>query len=198
MSIESDVVVQHIIESADNVVSAYEVHHAFPRARWALIERALTELESRLRSKWGQGDITVTNQFKGNDIDSTAALHFLVGRSSWPSSVRVGYASDWKQACLMSVGVKCNDVEMEKAVLEYVTPQLDAAVCKHDRKHFAHWPWYYFLPPPYDHWNQPPALKAFAEYESNRQIAAVEHLFLRLDEILETADPYLRSLASSV
>lgn len=190
------VILDHIMENADNARIAFEIAARLPEAWTKLVERTFGQIECRLKEQAYGGDLDILNEFSNVNPTTQRVVSFLVRRQSWPEEIRVGFTTENTFARDASIGMKC--AKHQESALAPVTQALDAKVGQRSPKPFDFWPWYQWLTAPLNNWYTYEAIAKFAPLSGERDAPAVNELFEMLDGVITTADPHLRELAGYV
>lgn len=192
---ESDnVVIQHILESADNTITAYKVYSAFPEAWQSLVRHAFEQVEEQFRSRTDADELDIDNQFQTQDVRHVDAVSFTIRRRSWPLRTRVGFITEYTPAQALSVGLHTEEpVDPE---LDPIVNALNSHYGKKDAKHYEYWPWYQWQKHPYDNLFEAAAIKELSAQspQDGQFVPAARWLHQKLTAILNVVDQPLRDL----
>lgn len=189
------VVIEHIIESRVNALTAFDVTAAFPEARRQLVRKTLHRVKERVSEECDSIRLQTENEFEQKDFDRERFLKLSFWHQSWPDGVRIGITSDELRARAMSLGL--NVPEADGRRFDQVVVELDknAEARDHDQDPFPAWPWYFWLPRPYRHWDERAAIAQFFPVDhANRDSPAVDYLVDRLCTAISVAHPLLQEV----
>lgn len=195
---ESDsVVIQHILESADNTITAYKVYRAFPSAWQALVRNAFEQVEQQLRSRADADELDIDNQFRTQDLWHVDAVPFTIRRASWARGTRIGFITENKPAKFLSVGLHTE--EPVNPELNPVVEELNTRYGQKESRDYDYWPWYQWLKHPYDELLQAEAIEQLSatSQQNGETVPAAEWLTQKLTDILNVVDQPLRDLANN-
>lgn len=186
------VVIDHIMESRQNAVTAWDVAAVFPKARQALVRNALNDVERRVVKNFG-ANLHADNQFARVDFDRDKFLQLGFRRDAWPTGVTISVSGDGLRARDMFIGLLASGDR--RAELGDVVLALDG-VREGGKKPYPDWLWYCYLPDPLRHWDEREAIAQFlpGPNDATGEIPVVEFLTGLLFDAIAIADPLLQQI----
>lgn len=174
-------VVDHILESPENLAVAFDVSNAFSAARLTLITRYARALEGELATRLG-GDYEVKH---GLEWDLTKAGPVVRVRGiRWPEQFDIRLEADSNDATNYFIGL-CTDPPTP--ITSDDTAALNDASPKVTNKPYTYWPWWFWLDDQERYLNTKEGLIRISSSDYVDQITTI------LERLVRAADSFLLS-----